>query len=268
MAFTTASSAGKVCLVVGLGGQGIGDHVAKKFAKEGYRVAVCARTERNVLRLAEEINAAAAAGGNTNTNTTTPVCKAYTCDAVEMTQMKQTVAEVVKTFGTIDTAIYNAGAGVFKPFDQVTEEEFDMSLQVNCKGAFNLAKCVVPLMEGKKTGGVIGFTGATASWRGMPFTPGFAPGKFALRALSQALARDLGPKNIHVFHAIIDGVVQMPKTKDWMPNKPAEQFLPPADIADCYWLSCCAKVSYSYCNHALQIILLRANQHYKFYFLC
>ena len=86
-----------------------------------------------------------------------------------------------------------------------------------------------------KKSGVIGITGATASWRGMPKTVAFAPAKFGVRAVAQSLARDMCPKGIHVFHVIIDGIVDMPKTRMWMPNKPDDEFMNPADIAETYW---------------------------------
>merc|ERR1712039_113358 len=92
-----------------------------------------------------------------------------------------------------------------------------------------------PVMEKQAEGGCIAVTGATASWRCMPSTTAFAPSKFALRALAQGLARDLGPKRIHVFHVIIDGLVLMPKVKAWCPDKPEDQFMKPDSIAETYF---------------------------------
>ena len=68
----------------------------------------------------------------------------------------------------------------------------------------------------------------------MPSTPAFAPGKFAQRAMAQSLARDLAPKKIHVYHVVIDGMVDMPHTRAWMPNKPDEEWLSPEQIAKTY----------------------------------
>eukprot|EP00392_Amoebophrya_sp_AT5.2_P010437 g10497.t1 len=218
---TTASQ--KVCVVVGLGGNGIGDHVARKFASQGYKVALLARTEANIKKVEDEINA--------KTTETGGSAAAYVCDAADRVRVNEVVGKIG---AQIDTVIYNAGSGVFKAFAELSAEEFEGSWKCNVLGAFNVAKAVIPVME-KQGSGVMGFTGATASWRGMPFTPGFAPAKFGLRAFSQALARDYGPKNIHVFHAVIDGIVEMPKTRQWMPNKPTEQFLDPVQIAETYW---------------------------------
>jgi len=78
-------------------------------------------------------------------------------------------------FGRIDALIYNVGAGVFKKFSETTEEEFDMCWKSGPKGLFSFAKAVLPIMEGQESKGVLGVTGATASWRGMPSTAAFAP---------------------------------------------------------------------------------------------
>lgn len=76
--------------------------------------------------------------------------------------------------------------------------------------------------------------GATASWRGMPMTPSFAPAKFAQRALTQSLARDLAPQKIHVYHVVIDGMVDIPSSRKMMPDKPQDEWLAPDQIAAHY----------------------------------
>merc|ERR1712094_59 len=73
-------------------------------------------------------------------------------------------------------------------------------------------------------------------WRGMPSTHAKAAENFALRALAQSLARDFGPKGIHVFHVVIDGLIDQPRTHLWFPNKPGEEFMNPKDIAETYWM--------------------------------
>ena len=105
-------------------------------------------------------------------------------------------------------------------------------------GLFSFAKAVSPGMT-ERGRGVIGVTGATASWRGMPFTPAFAPAKFAVRALCQSLARSLSPKGVHVFHVIIDGGVlggaQRAAIAAGTLAKPETDFLHPEAIAETYW---------------------------------
>jgi NAD(P)-dependent dehydrogenase (short-subunit alcohol dehydrogenase family) len=135
----------------------------------------------------------------------------------------------------VDVLVFNVGSGAFKSFDETTEEEFENFWSSGPKGLFSFAKALMPHFLSKETGGVIGVTGATASWRGMPTTSAFASSKFATRGLCQSLSREFGPKNVHVFHVVIDGIVDLPKTRQWMPNKPKSEFIDPAHIADLYW---------------------------------
>jgi len=212
-------AATKLCCVVGLGGGGIGEHVAMRFAKGGYKIAMISRTKSTLEKLEKEV----------------PNSKGYVCDATDSKEVHATVETIVKDFDTtIDTLIYNVGMGAFKPFADTSEELFEACWRSGPKGLFSFAKAVVPGMLAKKSG-VIGVTGATASWRGIGATVAFAPAKFGVRALTQSLAREMGPKGIHVFHVIIDGIVDMPKTRLWMQNKPDDEFMKPTAIAETYW---------------------------------
>ena len=135
---------------------------------------------------------------------------------------------------TIDALMYNVGSGVFKPFEQISFEDFEKSWKVGPGGLFLWTKACLPYMTGSGACS-IGVTGATASWRGMPYTPAFASSKMATRGLVQSLARDLGPnKGIHVFHVIIDGVVNL-KSSSSSEQRPANEMLDPDGIAETYW---------------------------------
>jgi NAD(P)-dependent dehydrogenase (short-subunit alcohol dehydrogenase family) len=164
-----------------------------------------------------------------------PNSKGYVCDASDSVAVHATVSNCINDLGGVDVLIYNVGSGAFKGFDETTEEEFEKSWSNGPKGLFSFTKALMPHFLSKETGGVIGVTGATASWRGMPTTSAFASSKFATRGLCQSLAREFGPKNVHVFHVIIDGIVDLPKARQWMPNKPSSEFLDPAYVADLYW---------------------------------
>ena len=88
----------------------------------------------------------------------------------------------------------------------------------------------------KRGGGVFGVTGATASWRGVPSTPAFASAKFGVRALAQSLCKTYAASGVHVFHVVIDGIVDQPRTRAWFPaDKPTDEFLSPSTIADTYF---------------------------------
>ena len=215
MSFTPGQ---KSCIVVGLGKGGIGDNLAKKFSKEGYNVAMVARS--NLERLEKEI----------------PNSKSYQCDAGDPEQVAKTVAAIQEDMGKseIDALMYNVGSGVFKPFGDTSYEEFELSWRVGPAGVFLWSKLCVPHMG---EGASIGLTGATASWRGMPATTAFASAKMATRGLAQALARDLGPgKGIHVFHVIIDGLVNLDPEKMKKFNKKDNELLHADMIADTYWM--------------------------------
>jgi NAD(P)-dependent dehydrogenase (short-subunit alcohol dehydrogenase family) len=211
MGFADATK--KLCIVVGLGRGGIGDSLAKKFSAEGYNVAMIARSPDLAAKLPIE-NAVA-----------------YQCDAGDPTQVQETIAKIIDDTGDrkiIDALMYNAGSGVFKALADTSYEEFESAWRTGPAGIFLWSKLCVPYM---RSGGCIGLTGATASWRGMPFTTAFASAKMATRGLAQSLARDLGPsKGIHVFHVIIDGMVNLDGRDD-----PEHKTLDPAVIADTYW---------------------------------
>eukprot|EP00929_Paragymnodinium_shiwhaense_P017216 TRINITY_DN126220_c0_g1_i1.p1 TRINITY_DN126220_c0_g1~~TRINITY_DN126220_c0_g1_i1.p1 ORF type:complete len:247 (+),score=37.07 TRINITY_DN126220_c0_g1_i1:63-803(+) len=218
MAADVASAARKVCVVAGVGEKGIGDHVSKKFASEGYAVAMLARRKENLDALEKEISGS----------------KGYQCDVSKHDQLHAAIEAITADLGPIDVLIVNTSAGPFKPFAETSQEEFDLALATGPSALFAFAKAVTPGMI-ERGHGVIGVTGATASWRGMPATCAKAAGNFAMRAVAQSLARDMAPKGIHVFHVIIDGMVDQPRTHSWMPSKPDEEFLSPSDIAETYW---------------------------------
>ena len=211
----SSDSKQNVCVVFGFG-PGVGAACARKWIKEGFKVAIVARNR-------EKLSAFEAKHGG-------GVTKGYTCDVTNRQQMEMTVSQIEADFGPIHTIVYNAGTGVFKKYDQVTEEEFDRCINTNARGLLTAAQIICPKME-QRGEGVIAVTGATASLRGKPYTPAFAAGKAAQRMVAQSLARDLGPKNIHVFYVIVDGGID--KNEETGQEKPGA--LDPNAIADTYW---------------------------------
>mmetsp|Transcript_11784 Transcript_11784/g.26032 ORF Transcript_11784/g.26032 Transcript_11784/m.26032 type:complete len:254 (+) Transcript_11784:2-763(+) len=204
----------KLCAVIGIG-PGIGENTAKKFAAEGYAVALMSRTVERIQQLASQI----------------PGAKSYACDVANKEQVAAAFASMRTEMGEPDVVIYNSGMGVFKTYDKVTADEFRDCWEVNTLGLFHVAQEVGPSWTTRGSG-VLGVTGATANWRGMPATAAFAPAKAAQRSLAQSLARDLGPKGIHVYNVVVDGVIDLPRTREWMPDKPNEYFIQPSKVAD------------------------------------
>jgi NAD(P)-dependent dehydrogenase (short-subunit alcohol dehydrogenase family) len=119
-------------------------------------------------------------------------------------------------------AIFNASGGFLRaPFLELPEETFTTSLRVSANGGFNFSQATLPLLlagvkQKSKYPPSLIFTGATASVKSNAQMASFATGKWALRALSQSLAREFGPQGVHVSHAIIDGVIDIPRTKEWL----------------------------------------------------
>lgn len=120
--------------------------------------------------------------------------------------VEKTVAAIEKEMGPIDCMIYNAGSGLFKPWDQIPIADFEKSFQTNVAGLLAATQNIAPQMIQRGSGSIM-ITGATAALRGKPFTAGFAPAKGAQRLLAQSLGRDLGPKGVHVGYFIIDGSI-------------------------------------------------------------
>jgi len=214
----TQDSASKpVAVVVGVG-PGLGAALVRRYAAEGYAVAAIARRSD---ALADVVSGVAD-------------CRAYVCDTTDTAQVFETHAAILADLGPVDALLYNAGGGIRGTIADIDAEAFGHSWQVNALGLFNWAKIVTPAMINAERG-IIGITGATASLRGKGFTTGFASAKAAQRSLAQSLARDLGPKGVHVFYAIIDGGINNPNTRTRDADKPAEGFLSSDDIAETYW---------------------------------
>ncbi|KAG8933270.1 hypothetical protein FRC01_010086 [Tulasnella sp. 417] len=225
-----------ILVVAGVGnGLGTGAATARLFAKNGYRVAVLARNADQLNAFAESIKAD---GGEA---APFPI-QAYTHDS-----MKATFSSIRKAWpdSEIRAAVWNAGAGIFKTFLNVTEDDIKQSLDTNVIGAFAFAretilafKEVEPNELGKR--GTLIFTGATAAIRGNVYTSAFSAGKHGLRALSQSLAKEFNKENIQyrrdafqVSHAIIDGLIRTDRADQEKTANP-HGALKPESIAKAY----------------------------------
>ena len=203
-----------VCVIVGVG-SGNGAAFSRKFAAKGYRVAMLSRNIDYLEGLAVQI----------------PDSQAYQYDVTEIDKAAEIFKQIESEMGTISVVVYNAGAGAFANIDDATVESFERAWEVNAKGLFVVAQQVIPQMR-KINGGNIVIIGATASVKGgANFTP-FASAKAAQRGLAQSLARYLDPEKIHVAYIILDGVVDLERTRKAMSDKPDDYFMSPDDIAE------------------------------------
>lgn len=205
-----------LCVIAGVGpGNGLALH--RKFRQAGYRTALLARNRERLEASVSDDEAA----------------HAYACDLSKPDSVSPTVERIVAELGVPSVVIYNAGSGVFGPALEASLTEFENAWRVNALGLLAFAQAVIPAMVDNGGGSFI-VTGATASLRGGANFAAFSSAKAAQRNLTQSLARSLGPQGIHVALVIIDGVIDLPRTRAMLPDKPDTFFLQPDDIADAY----------------------------------
>jgi NAD(P)-dependent dehydrogenase (short-subunit alcohol dehydrogenase family) len=202
-----------VCVIVGVG-PGNGAAFARRFAAEGYAVALLARE----TAFSETVAA------------TLPQARAYGCDVTDADAVERTFAAIARDLGDVDVLVYNAGSGVWGTVEDVTPDAFETAWRVNAMGALLTSQKVIPAMKRAGRGSIV-FVGATASRRGGAKTAAFAPAKAAQRSLAESMARQLWPAGIHVALIVVDGVVDLPRTRQMMTGKPDSFFVKPDDVA-------------------------------------
>lgn len=212
---------GKVAAVLGVG-PGLGSSVARRFAREGYSVALMARSEEDLSEIRQEIEGE---GGTTAT---------FGTDATDPESVERSFEQVRNELGDPEVLVYNAGAFQMGGILEVSPEQFDFCLKANCAGAFYAAQQVLPAMQESGRGTVL-LTGATASMRGSAKFAALATGKFGLRALAQSMAREFGPQGVHVAHVVVDGQIDTPKNREMSPDRDDSTMLSPDAIAETYW---------------------------------
>ncbi|ANP46604.1 SDR family NAD(P)-dependent oxidoreductase [Candidatus Viadribacter manganicus] len=223
------SARNATCAIVGAG-DFIGSAIAKKFAAEGYTVFVGRRTAEKLEPLKREIEAA---GGR---------CEARALDARKEDEISAFL-QAADAHAPLEVVIANPGANVNFPILETTERVFFKVWEMACKAGFLTGREAARIML-KHGKGSIFFTGATASLRGGSGYAAFASAKAGLRAVAQAMARELGPQNIHVAHLVIDAGVDTAFVRDRIAqargaeaaaNLPPDVLMEPASIANAYW---------------------------------
>ncbi len=206
-----------ICLITGVG-EGTGAHTARRFASGGYKVAMLARTKERLDRLESEI-------ANS---------KGYICDVADTKQLIQICKKIKDEMGPPNTLIHNAVKGNFEKLLDGKPEWLEENFKINTNSLMYLAHALIPDMLKEKKGVII-ITGNTAAKRGVATTPYFSPTKAAQRILAQSLAKDFGPKGIHVAYVIIDAFINTPWTRtriEQQIGKPDIIFTQPNDIAE------------------------------------
>jgi hypothetical protein len=219
----------QVALLVGAG-DAIGAAVARRFALGGYKVCIARRDAAKSDGLIAELKAEG--------------CEvhAFGVDARQESEVQALFARVEDNIGPIEVCLFNAGSNVKKPLLETDAKLVLKSWELACFAGFLVGREAARYMT-KRGHGTLLFTGATASMRGSSGFAAFSSAKFGLRAVAQAMARELGPKNIHVAHLVIDAGVdsaaihaRMKAASGIDASKiPPDSLTKTRSIADAYW---------------------------------
>jgi NAD(P)-dependent dehydrogenase (short-subunit alcohol dehydrogenase family) len=182
----------KTALIIGAGA-GISASLTRLLADAGLRVALAARNADKLQSVADATGA-----------------KTFSTDAADPASVARLFEQVDNAIGEPEIVVYNASARAHGPIAEIDPEVFRQSLSITAFGGFLAAQQAARRMTPKGAGAIL-FTGASASVKGFPLSAAFAMGKFGLRGLAQSVARELGPKGIHVAHFVIDGGVESEK---------------------------------------------------------
>jgi short-subunit dehydrogenase len=212
-------------LIIGAG-DSTGSSIAARFASEGLTACLVRRDKDKLEPLVQEI----VAQGH--------LAIGFGADARKEEQVIALVDEIERDVGPIEVMVFNVGANVPSSILEETSRKFFKIWEMACMGGFLFGRESAKRMASRGRGTII-FTGATASLRGSANFAAFSGAKHALRALAQSMARELGPKNIHVAHVVVDGAIDTAFIRDTFPERYAlkeqDGILNPDHIAENYW---------------------------------
>jgi NAD(P)-dependent dehydrogenase (short-subunit alcohol dehydrogenase family) len=206
-----------LAIVTGVG-PGTGSALVRRFHDGGYKVAMLARNEKRLADLAREL----------------PDAFAKPCDVADPAALQATLETIEAQAGPPKVVIHNAVGGAFGNFLDIAPEVLERNFRINVMALFHLARWAAPRMAAREGGALIA-TGNTSAVRGRANFAGFAPTKAAQRILAESIARDMGPKGVHVAYLLIDAVIDVPWARERYKDKPDNFFIRPAAIADEAW---------------------------------
>ncbi|MFM8345519.1 MAG: SDR family NAD(P)-dependent oxidoreductase [Betaproteobacteria bacterium] len=214
-----------VCCVIGAG-DATGSAVSRRFAREGDTVCAARHTEAALKPLVDQLTTE---GGR---------ALAFGLDARREDQVVSFFNRVEAEVGPIEVVVFNVGGNVRFPILETTAQKYFKVWEMCAMAGFLVGREAARVMVPKGRGTVL-FTGATASLRGGAGFSAFAGGKAALRALAQSMARELGPKGVHVAHVVIDGLIDTAFSREHFAQRVADAgpdgVLNPDHIAQAYW---------------------------------
>jgi NAD(P)-dependent dehydrogenase (short-subunit alcohol dehydrogenase family) len=208
-------------LLVAGAGAGLGKSVAKRFAREGYAVALAARNAERLSNLASEIGAAA-----------------FPADLTDEAEVGKLFRDVEGRLGPIEAVAFIAATRVQGPIAELSAADFERVWRQSCFSGFLVGREAARTMLPRGRGSVI-FTGASGSTRGRAHFAAFAAAKGGLRFVAQSMARELGPQGIHVATVLIDGAIDSERMRrehrSRMEALGADGALHPDAIAETFW---------------------------------
>jgi NAD(P)-dependent dehydrogenase (short-subunit alcohol dehydrogenase family) len=199
-------------------GPGTGAAVTRRFAAGGYAVAMLARNVDRLDQLAAEI----------------PNAHAYPCDVTDEAAIDAALTDIRSDLGLPTVLIHNAVGGAIGNFLTIDPAVLNRNFQINTMGLLYLARRLAPDMIEAGRGAIV-VTGNTSSIRGRANFAGLAPTKAAQRILAESMARELGPRGVHVAHVLIDAVIDLEWTRRRWADAPDDFFMKPSAIADEIW---------------------------------
>ncbi|WP_271410048.1 SDR family oxidoreductase [Pseudomonas sp. Q1-7] len=215
----------KVVLVIGAG-DATGGAIARRFAREGFVACV---TRRSADKLQPLVDAIRAEGGEAH---------GFGSDARKEEDVAELVETIERDIGPIEAFVFNIGANVPCSILEETARKYFKIWEMACFSGFLTSQAVARRMVTRERGTIL-FTGATAGLRGAAGFAAFAGAKHGIRALAQSMARELGPRNIHVAHVVVDGAIDTAFIRDSFPERYAlkdqDGILDPEHIAENYW---------------------------------
>ncbi|MDA1117078.1 MAG: SDR family NAD(P)-dependent oxidoreductase [Proteobacteria bacterium] len=194
-----------VAVIAGVG-EGLGFALGKRFSRAGYMVALTARSAERIGRLAGQI---VQSGGQ---------AFAAPTDLREEQEVKALFDALESEHGPVEVAVFNAGANFRAPIQDTPADMFEKIWRLGCYAGFLFGREAARRMTPRAKGTIL-FTGATASIRGASHFAAFAAAKNGLRAVAQSMARELGPKGIHVAHVVIDGMIDTAAVRARFPER-------------------------------------------------
>jgi NAD(P)-dependent dehydrogenase (short-subunit alcohol dehydrogenase family) len=199
-------------------GPGTGSAMARRFHEGGYQVAMLARTAERLANLESEL----------------PNAFAVPCNVADPAALAAALEGIEQRAGVPKVVIHNAVGGAFGNFLDIEPEVLQQNFQINVMALLHLARWAAPRMEAAGGGSLL-VTGNTSAVRGKAAFAGFAPSKAAQRILAESIAREMGPRGVHVSFMMIDAVIDVSWARARMADKPDDFFIKPSDIAEEVW---------------------------------